>query len=739
MCAFAAISWAWYRNTVIASHAERAAYAAAALAGTIDPSQFSNSANPFRVAPDWYHNIIQGRLNQLITHMGEHITHVYIFFPHSDYEGVFLHYAEGIRENAAPYGLMGYMERIYIDEWGSHGQYAILAIESATLFYNTSPSDIRGYSNLIPGFAPIVSSYDGTTVLGLVGVDIDATDALRAAALYALIISIIGMLTALIIGFTIRWKISRALSYTLKRIVQADHTFGDESRSFIARIEDSGPGDDISILYSHFSDMFNTFETLTNDIDTMANDHIHGRYKTMIDESKYTGGHLRLITRINIMTAMYAEKFEELLMVIQSYSEGNFNVQTRTYEGDWEWANEVLRQVHDGFANVTDEIIKLAENASDGKFDVYANTTGMHGGWAKIMHSLNDLVKAVEAPLSSIENNVILMSKGDFSPMEGNYGGKFSVVQAACNNTNVNTRFLIKEIADVLGAIAEGDLTTSLTGQYSGEYAPVKKALETILHSLNLNMEEISSAASQVLVGSDALTKSSEQLSTDTYNQAITIRELHTAIGIIEEKTRRSADQAGDADNLARNSNQQAHVGNEKMQSMLNSMEEIKVSSANISRVIRVIEDIAFQSNLLALNAAVEASHAGKHGAGFSVVAEEVRSLALRSQGAVRETAGLIENSIASVQSGTDAATSTADSLDTIVDGVGRVSELISNISKISEEQASALAEISIGVENISQIVQSNAATGEECAAVAQEFNKQAQMLMDLVAFYKLR
>jgi len=728
----------WYRNTVINSHAERAAYAAASLAGTINPAQFGQSASIIRATPDWYHNTIQGRLNQLITHMGEHITHVYILVPHPSYDDAFLHFAEGIRESTIPDNMMAYMQHITAAEWGSHGRYAMRAIESGDLFYNTSPSDFRGYTSLIPGFAPILSTYDNS-VIGLVGVDIDATEALRAAAIYALIISAIGMVTATIIGFTIRWKISRALSYTLKRIVQADHTFGDESRSFIARIEDSSPDDDISVLYGHFSDMFNTFETLTNDIDAMANDHIHGRYKTMIDESKYTGGHLRLITRINIMTAMYAEKFEELLTVLQRYSEGDFDVQTRVYEGDWEYANEVLQQVQSGFANVTTEIIKIAENATKGKFDVYADEQGKHGGWAKIMHSLNDLVKAVEDPLNSIEHNVILMSQGDFSPMEGRYEGKFDVVQAACNNANVNTRFIIKEIADVLGAIADGDLTMTLVGQYDGEYAPVKKALESILGSLNQNMEEISMAASQVLAGSDALTKSSEQLSTDTYNQAITIRELHMAIGIIEDKTRNSADKANDADHLAKNSNKQAHIGNEKMQSMLVSMDEIKASSTNISRVIRVIEDIAFQSNLLALNAAVEAARAGSYGVGFSVVAEEVRSLALRSQGAVRETATLVEGSINSVQNGTEAVTSTAESLDTIVDGVGRVSELISNISKISEEQASALSEISVGVENISQIVQSNAATGEECAAVAQEFNKQAQMLMDLVAFYKLR
>jgi len=167
-------------------------------------------------------------------------------------------------------------------------------------------------------------------------------------------------------------------------------------------------------------------------------------------------------------------------------------------------------------------------------------------------------------------------------------------------------------------------------------------------------------------------------------------------------------------------------------------MQDIKDASGNITKIIKTIQDIAFQTNLLALNAAVEAARAGEHGKGFSIVAEEVRNLAIRSQTAAAETTSLIENSNDRVETGSAIANSTAESLDTIVENANKVKDIVGDISTASQNQAEAISQVGFGIEEISGIVQSNSTISEETAAAAQELNSQAEQLQSLVGHFKL-
>jgi methyl-accepting chemotaxis protein len=385
------------------------------------------------------------------------------------------------------------------------------------------------------------------------------------------------------------------------------------------------------------------------------------------------------------------------------------------------------------------DISGLAKSAAEGKLDIQIDASKYKGLWVVLIDEVNTLVRSVSEPLTEIENTLTKMSNGEFTQMEGSYKGTFDAVKQSVNATGRITLSYVDEIAALLSAISKGDLTVSINHEYIGSYAPIKTALTVILDSLNSTMGEIDAAAGQVLSGATQISQSATDLADSANKQVATIDELNSAIISVSEKTKLNASRAKDANILSQQSNEHASQSNNEMKSMMTSMESIKESSANISTIIKVIEDISFQTNLLALNAAVEAARAGEHGKGFAVVAEEVRTLAAKSQQSANETTGHIQESISRVNDGMGTADAAADSLATIVTDVQKITELISQIALLSEEQAESIEQIINGVDEISVSVQTNSTTSEECAAASEELNSQAEILKQLVSFFKLK
>ncbi|MDF2544456.1 MAG: methyl-accepting chemotaxis sensory transducer [Herbinix sp.] len=264
--------------------------------------------------------------------------------------------------------------------------------------------------------------------------------------------------------------------------------------------------------------------------------------------------------------------------------------------------------------------------------------------------------------------------------------------------------------------IAEGDLTQEIYVDTKDEIGQLSKAFKLMLHNMNEALSNISEATQQVFSGAQQVSDSSIALSQGTTEQASSIEQLTASMEDISSQTKENAQNATKASELAEAAKNNAAIGNEQMSDMLKAMEEINVSSTNISRIIKVIDEIAFQTNILALNAAVEAARAGQQGKGFAVVAEEVRNLASRSANAAKETTGLIEGSMKKVEGGTKIAHDTAIALNNIVDDVTRVAGLVSNIAISSNEQSNGIAQVSQGILQVSDVVQTNSATSEESA-----------------------
>ncbi len=300
-------------------------------------------------------------------------------------------------------------------------------------------------------------------------------------------------------------------------------------------------------------------------------------------------------------------------------------------------------------------------------------------------------------------------------------------------------KLYVNDISENLNLMAQGNMAVEITQDYHGDFIPIKDAFRQISNDLSETLSIINTSSEQVSSGADQVSSGAQALAQGATEQASSTQELSATISEVSESVRQNAENVDLVTNYVRAAVAGVEHSNEQMQQMLAAMNNMNISSNEIVKIIKVIDDIAFQTNILALNAAVEAARAGAAGKGFAVVADEVRNLANKSANAAKQTTVLIESSINDVQDGSKIADQTAKLLAEVQEKVQLVGGTIQKIDQASTEQAAAITQITQGVEQVSAVVQTNSATAEQSAASSEELSAQADMLRKLIAKFTLK
>lgn len=350
------------------------------------------------------------------------------------------------------------------------------------------------------------------------------------------------------------------------------------------------------------------------------------------------------------------------------------------------------------------------------------------------------LTKMIKQPIAEIEGAAKKMANGMLD-VSIDYQSEDELGSLA-ENMRIMTRqikYYMDEIAKSTQQLAQGDLNVKTLDPFLGDFETVQHAVHQLVGSLNSTMTQINQASDQVAAGADQVSSGSQALSQGAAQQASSIEELAATINEISMKVNETADNAIEAREQTAQAGNETAICNGQMQEMIAAMDEITQKSSEIGKIIKTIEDIAFQTNILALNAAVEAARAGEAGKGFAVVADEVRSLASKSAEASKNTAVLIEGSIQAVEKGTRIANETAETLMKVVGSAKNVAGIVDKIADSAADQSASVNQVTQGVDQISSVVQTNSATAEESAAASEELSGQAQVLKSLVSQFKLR
>jgi methyl-accepting chemotaxis protein len=552
-----------------------------------------------------------------------------------------------------------------------------------------------------------------------------------------------------------------------------------------AKITDTYNGD-FNLIKNNLNQCIDAVNTLVADAALLSKAAVEGKLATRADASKHYGDYRKIVQGVNDTLDAVIGPLNVSARYVDQISKGDIPAKiTDTYNGDFNLIKNNLNQCIDAVNLMVADTALLVKASVEGKLATRADASKHNGDYRKVVQGVNDALDAIIGPLNVSAQYVDQISKGQIPPkITDNYNGDFNTIKGNLNQCieavnlmvadavmlvkasvegklttradatkhNGDYRKIVQGVNDVLDAVLEPineaagvleklsqrDLRARVKGNYNGDHAKIKESVNATGEALHDALLRVAVAVDQVSSASGQIASSSQSVADGASQQASALEETSSSLESMSAMTKRSADNAQQANGLAQTAKGAATEGAAAMEQMGTAMTKIRASAEGTSQIIKDINEIAFQTNLLALNAAVEAARAGEAGRGFAVVAEEVRSLALRSKEAAMKTEVLIKESVRQAEEGEVTAKGVSTKLGEIVSGVTKVTDIVAEISASAKEQSGGIDQVNRAVTEMNKVTQQNAANSEESSSAAAELSSQSEELAAMIGAFQL-
>ena len=514
------------------------------------------------------------------------------------------------------------------------------------------------------------------------------TNAVQAQSITAILTCMLlfGVLSA-VLGVLIVRSIVRPINQALR---VADHVASGRLDGDI----DTSRKDEVGLLLATMQRMQDQLKGVIAAQVEMAREHDQGQISFRMDESRFPGEYGRMVREVNTLVAQHIGVKMRVVDVMRHYARGDLSVDMDRLPGEKAAITDAMDSTKASLSSINNEIKRLASAAAAGDFS-------QRGDADRFEHDFRDMVGGVNSLMETTEDNLGHLSR-------------------------------------LLQAVAQGDLTRRMEGDFHGVFARMRDDGNATVDQLTAIVSRIQAASGSISLSASEIATGNNDLSRRTEQQAANLEETAASMEELTSTVRQNAEHARQADQLARGAAGVAAQGGTVVGEVVTTMVSIEQSSQRIADIISVIDGIAFQTNILALNAAVEAARAGDQGRGFAVVASEVRTLAQRSASAAKEIKALIDTSVEKVTEGSKLVRRAGDTMDEIVSSVQRVTTIMADISAASQEQSTGIDQVNQTVMQMDETTQQNAALVEEATAAARSMEDQAHQLTDAVAQFRL-